>query len=204
MPATALGATAGNRLFYGILFLMSILLYRNYFYAGRVTVAETHYATLVSIVAVGYGCAALVSPVVTRRLTKPAYIAVLLAASAVVSGALGVTFIEVAYLVMGFFLGLAGQGIAISATTVLQEQAADSYRGRMFAFYDMMFNISFVVGAAVTAQFMPVTGKSAGLIAGVAIGYAVVAAAYWMAARQSAGGGPDGSIPADAAQASSS
>ena len=34
-PASALAATGGNRIFYGILFLMSILLWRNYFYSRR-------------------------------------------------------------------------------------------------------------------------------------------------------------------------
>lgn len=203
-PATALGVTGGNRLFYGIMFLMSILLYRNYFYRGSATTAEAHYATLVTVVAIGYGSAALVSPVVTRRLTKPAYITALLALSAVLSGVVGSTFNEVAYLVMGYFLGLAGQGIAISATTVLQEQAADSYRGRMFAFYDMMFNVCFVVGAVVSAQYMPVTGRSPQLVAAVGAGYAALTAGYWLTGRHSAGPGVGGSMPADAAQVSNS
>jgi MFS family permease len=205
-PATALGVTGGNRVFYGILFLMSILLYRKYFYAGvRSSVAEAHYGYLVGAVAVGYFCAALVTPPVTRRLTKPAYITLLLAVSAVLIGVLGETFTQVAYLVMGFCLGLAGQGIAICATTILQEQLADDYRGRAFSFYDMMFNITFAVGALVSVPFMPKDGKSSALIAVIAVGYAVVAAGYWLAGGHSAGRGVGGgSIPADLAQRSSS
>jgi MFS family permease len=203
-PAAALGATGGNRFFYGILFLMSILLYRNYFYRSHVTVAESHYTILVAIVGVGYGCAALVTPPVTRRLTKPAFITIALAASAVVIGAFGESFSQVPYLIMGFVLGLSGQSVAICATTILQEQLADDYRGRAFAFYDMFFNITFVVGALITAEFMPLTGKSPALIAAIAIGYAVVAAGYWIVGRHSAGRGVGGSIPADFAQRSSS
>ena len=41
-PAAALGATGGFSFLFGPLFLMSILLYRNYFYSSRVTVAEGH------------------------------------------------------------------------------------------------------------------------------------------------------------------
>jgi MFS family permease len=213
-PAAALGATGGNRLFYGVLFLMSILLYRNYFYHSTVTTAEGHYGTLVAVVAIGYGAAALVTPQVTRRLTKPAFMAVMLAVSAILVGGLGSTFDQVAYLVMGFFLGLAGQCIAICSATILQEQLADDYRGRAFSFYDMTFNITFVVGALVGAQFMPSTGKSPALVAVVAVGFAVVTVAFWLAVRHSAGPGswPAGSSgsgggtasPADAAQASSS
>ena len=47
-----------------------------------------------------------------------------------VIGTLGQTFDQIAYLFIAFCLGLAGQGIAICATTILQEQVADDYRGR--------------------------------------------------------------------------
>ncbi len=208
-PATALSAIGGNRFFYGILFLMSILLYRNYFYRGaRASVAETHYGYLVAAVAVGYFCAAIVTPYVTRRLTKPALITVTLAVSAVLIGTLGQTFGQIAYIVMGFFLGLAGQTMVICATTVLQEELTDDYRGRAFSLYDMMFNITFAVGALLSVPVMPLSGKSHVLIAVITAGYAVVAVAYWAAVRQSpmsVGGGADGiSSPSSAAQRSSS
>ncbi len=184
-PASALGGTGGNRFLYGILFLMSILLYRNYFYRGAApSTAETHYGYLVAFVAVGYFCAALVTPPVTRRLAKSAFIAVLLAASAVVIGVLGETFGQIGYLVMGFCLGLAGQGIAICATTILQEQLPDDYRGRAFSLYDMMFNITFAAGALLSVPFMPLTGKSHVLVGAVAVGYVIVAAGYWLAVRR--------------------
>jgi MFS family permease len=186
------------------------LLYRNFFYHGAApSTAETHYGYLVAAVAVGYFCAALVTPQVTRQLTKTAFIALLIAASAVVIGSLGETFSQLAYLFMGFCLGLAGQGVAICATTILQEQVGDEYRGRAFSLYDMMFNITFAVGALISVPFMPLNGKSHALIAVVAVGYAVVAGGYWLAARHSAGsvaGGLDGGTlsPSDAAQRSSS
>jgi hypothetical protein len=177
-PAAALAATAGNRLMYGALFLMSILLYRNYFYPSKVTVAEGHFVVLVTVTAVGYGCAALVTPPVTRRLSKAAWIIVLLAVSALVIGSLGETFRQVLYLVIGFCLGLAGQGVAICATTILQQEADDEYRGRMFAFYDMTFNLTYVAGAGLSVLVMPATGHSPVLVALVAAGYAVTAIGY--------------------------
>jgi len=206
-PAAALGATGGNRFLYGILFLMSILLYRNDFYHGAApSTAEAHYGYLVAAVAVGYFCAALVTPPVTRRLTKPAFIALLLVVSAVVIAGLGETFGQLAYLGMGFCLGLAGQGIAICATTILQEQLADDYRGRAFSLYDMMFNITFAVGALISVPFMPLSGKSHALVGVLAVGYGLVAAGYWLAARHPAGlsGGGGTSSPSDSAQRSSS
>jgi hypothetical protein len=205
-PAAALGATGGNRFLYGILFLMSLLLYRNYFYrlAGA-NAALGSYSLLVAASAVGYASAALVTPAATRRLAKPAWIAILLAAGAVVTGPLGATFSPLPFLIIGFALNLVSQGIAICSTTIIQEQVDDAYRGRVFAFYDMMFNVTFVAGAAISAAFMPVTGKSYPMLVVVAAGYLLTAAGYRVVSRQPAGGGTAGPpSPSAAAQASSS
>jgi MFS family permease len=204
-PGTALMVTGGFRFLFGILFLMAILLYRNSFYPSSVTRSEAHFATLVTVSAIGYGCAALVIPPLTRRLAKRTCIVLLLAASAVVTGALGETFAQIAFLIIGFCLYLAGQGIAICATTILQEEVDDAFRGRTFSFYDVMFNVTYVAGAGLSAAFMPNTGRSPTIIGLVAIGYAVAAAGYWIVSRQpSADGEPGTSSPSSAAQASSS
>jgi len=183
-PAAALGATGGFSFLFGPLFLMSVLLYRNYFYRSSVGVAEGHFGVLVVLSGIGYACAALVTPPVTRRLSKPAWITVLLAATAVVTFALGETFSQPAYLGIGFLLYLTRQGVAICATTILQEEVDDAYRGRIFAFYDMMFNAAYVAGAALSVVIMPADGHSPGLIGLVAAGYAILAAGYWLASRR--------------------
>jgi MFS family permease len=188
--ASALAATGGNRIFYGILFLMSLLLWRNYFYAHEsANKALAHYTILTLIVAIGYGAAAFVTPVATRRLTKSAFITTLLLIGAVIVGALGPPFTQPTFIALGFFLGLSSQGIAICATTILQEDLNDDYRGRAFSFYDVFFNALFVGGAGISAAFMPTSGKSVGLMVAIAIGYALVAAAYWAASRHTEGAG---------------
>ena len=205
--AAALGATGGFNFVFGPLFLMSILLYRNYFYRSSVSAAEGHFGALVLLSGIGFGCAALVTPLVTRRLPKPAWITLLLAGSAVVTLALGETFIQAAYLAIGFCLYLARQGVAISTVTILQEEVDDAYRGRVFAFYDMMSNAAYVAGAALSVVIMPATGHSPVLIALVAAGFAIVAAAYWLAAgrgQSSSGSGGGGMIPSATAQRNSS
>jgi MFS family permease len=204
--AAALGATGGFSFLFGPLFLMSILLYRNYFYRSSVSVAEGHFGALVVLSGIGYACAALVTPPVTRRLSKPAWITLLLAASAVVTLALGETFSQPAYLAIGFCLYLTRQSVAICAVTILQEEVDDAYRGRVFAFYDMMFNAAYVAGAALSVVMMPANGYSPSLIAVVAAGFAVVAAGYWLAVRRqsSSGSEPGGMMPSETAQRSNS
>jgi MFS family permease len=206
-PAAALGVTGGFSFLFGPLFLMSILLYRDYFYRSSVGVAEGHVGGLVIASGIGYACAALITPPVTRRLSKPAWITLLLLASAVATITLGETFIQVAYLAIGFCLYLTRQGVAICATTILQEEVDDAYRGRVFAFYDMMFNVPYVIGAALSAAFMPSNGHSPVIIGLVAAGYVIAAACYWLAAgrgQSSSGSGGDGIIPWAAAQSNSS
>jgi MFS family permease len=200
-PAAALGVTGGFSFLLGPLFLMAILLYRNYFYPSSASVAEGHFGTLVVIAGIGYFCAALVTPAVTRRLSKPAWITVLLAASAVVTVALGETFVQLAYLAIGFCLYLTRQGVAICATTILQEEVDDAYRGRAFAFYDMMFNVTYAIGAVIFAAFMPSDGRSPVIVGVVAAGYAIFAAAYWLSVR---GGSSPGSDPGSGSDAGSS
>jgi MFS family permease len=210
-PAAALGATGCFSLVFGPLFLMTILLYRNYFYRSSAGTAEGHLGALVALAGIGYACAALITPPATRRLSKPAWITVLLIVSAVITAALGETFVQAAYLAIGFCLYLTRQGIAICATTILQEQVQDAFRGRVFAFYDMMFNVTYVIGASIGAAFMPSDGRAPGLVAVIAIGYAVTAVGYWLLAGrgpQSAGdsGGAEsgGTMPSATAQRSSS
>jgi len=215
-PAAALGVTGGFSFLLGPLFLMAILLYRNYFYRSSVSVAEGHFGTLVVVAGIGYFCAALLTPSVTKRLSKPAWITVLLAASAVATVALGETFVELAYLGIGFCLYLTRQGVAICATTILQEEVDDAYRGRAFAFYDMMFNVTYAIGAVIFAAFMPSDGHSPAIVGVVAAGYAILAAAYWLSVRggsspdagpapgSASGSGSGGAMPSSAAQRSNS
>jgi Major Facilitator Superfamily len=209
-PAAALGVTGGYSFLFGPLFLMVILLFRDYFYRSSVGAAEGHLGGVVVASGIGYACAALVTPPATRRLSKPAWITVLVAFSAVVTLTLGETFNEAAYWAVGFCLYLARQGVAICATTILQEEVDDAYRGRVFAFYDMMFNVTFVAGAGLSAVFMPADGHSPAIVGLVAAGYAALAAGYWLARERgqssspAAGSGGGTGIPSAAAQRNSS
>jgi MFS family permease len=183
--AAALGATGSQRAMYGILLLTSILLYRNYFYAKSAANSSLAHFTLVVVAsAAGYGAAALLTPVVTRRLPTWGWISVLLAAGAVLTGALGPTFTQPAFLAIAFGLGVVAQGVAICGTTILQQEIGDAYRGRVFALYDMLFNVPFVIGAAAVAQVIPDSGKSAPVVLVAAAGYLLAALAYTLVSRR--------------------
>jgi uncharacterized membrane protein YgcG len=147
----------------------------------------------------------VITPPVTRRLSKPAWITVLLLASAVLTVTLGETFNQLAYLAIGFGLYLTRQGIAICAVTILQQEVTDEYRGRVFAFYDLMSNVPYVAGAALSAAFMPSDGHSPAIVALVAAGFAILAGAYWLARpRRQSSPGPSSPGPSSASGTSAS
>src|SRR5260370_37211198 len=126
-------------------------------------------------------------------------------ASAVVTVALGETFNQLAYLAIGFGLYLTRQGVAICAVTILQEEVADEYRGRAFAFYDRLSSGPYVAGAALSAAFIPSNGHSPAIIAVVAAGFAILAGAYWLARpRRQSSSGPSSSGPDSESGASAS
>jgi predicted MFS family arabinose efflux permease len=90
----------------------------------------------------------------------------------------GALFTEPAVLVAAYVLGLCAQGIKICVDTLVQESVDDSFRGRVFAIYDVIFNVSFVAAAAVGALVLPLTGKSYAVLVAIAAGYALTGLAY--------------------------
>ncbi|MBO0822043.1 MAG: MFS transporter [Nocardiopsaceae bacterium] len=194
-PRAALGATGAFNFLFGALFLTTIILYRNSFYPAQATVAASHIGQLAIFSAAGFACAAVVTPPATRRVAKQTWITAMLLAGAAVTFTLGEAFAPAAYLAIGFLIYLAKQSVAICSTTILQEDVEDAYRGRGFAFYDMMFNITNAAGGLVFASFMPVDGKAPGLIATIAVLFAAAGAVYWLSS---------GRIPSASAQRRSS
>ena len=99
---------------------------------------------------------------------------------------------------------LTRQGMAIASVTILQEGIEDGFRGRVFAFYDMLYNAAFALGAALFAVFMPPNGKSPAGRGGIAVGFVAAALGYWLSAGRpsasSAGeSSPSGEAPAGSA-----
>jgi hypothetical protein len=204
--AAALLATGAHRFGYGILLLMSVLLYRNYFYAHNgANVALKHYLILGISSAIGYGLAALVTPGATRRMSAAAWVTVLLAGGGAVTGLLGAGFRQLQFVVLGFMLGLVAQGLTIATTTIIQREVDDGFLGRMFSINDTVYNAAFVLGAVVSALFMPVTGRSYAMLAVAAVGYLAAAGGYWLVSGQPpAGDSPVPPTPSRPAQARSS
>jgi MFS family permease len=177
--AYALGAVGVHRALYGTLFVMALLLYRNYFYSGANGNKALGSVTLLVITsAVGYGLAALLTPQGVKWLTKDQWIALWLLVGGVVILVLGPTFDKYTYLVLGFALGLSAQCVKICVDTTVQQTVDDAYMGRVFSLYDMLFNVAFVIGPAVAVPFLPETGKSYPVVLVIGACYLAASAVY--------------------------
>ncbi len=182
--AYALGVIAAHRFCYGLSTVATILLYRNYFNDPADTdagLAGLSIAILVS--GLGFLTAAVVTPIVTARISPQRWIVVLLLAAAGCEVFPGALYTEPSLLVAAFVLGVSAQGVKICVDTLVQIGVDDAFRGRVFSVYDVVFNVVFVAAAAVGAVIVPSNGKSYGVVALIAVGYAATAAAYAGAVR---------------------
>lgn len=191
--AYALGVVFVHRALYGTLLVAGLLLYRNYFYhGGNGNTALGHATLLVITSAIGFGLAAVVTPQGVKRTGKDVFITAWLVIAGAVTILLGATFDQVAFLVLGFFMGLSAQCVKICVDTTVQQVVDDAYMGRVFSIYDMLYNVAYVVGPAIAVPFMPSTGKSLLLVVTIGLLYLAAAAGYAALTlrKTTAGGSP--------------
>jgi MFS family permease len=177
--AYALGSLGVHHALYGLITVQGLLLYRNYFYpSGNGNAALSHATALVATSAIGFGLAAVITPIGTKRVSMDAWITGSLVVGGVATATLGATFSQVPFLILGFLMGLSAQCVQICVDTILQRWADDAYLGRTFALQDMVYNVSYVLGPAIALAFLPGSGKSYAIVIAVGACYLAAAAAY--------------------------
>ena len=180
----ALLVIGAHRLFYGISTIATILLYRNYFHdhglwrAGLPGLAEVFGAS-----GVGVLLAAVITPKATARISKEAWIALLLAFAAAVELAFGTPYRQDLFVLAAGLLGFVAQGSKICVDTLVQETVDEVFLGRVFSVYDTLFNLTFVTAALLSVVGLPKSGRSYASIAVITGGYAVAAGCFWAATR---------------------
>jgi MFS family permease len=183
----ALVAIGAHRFFYGISTVSLLLLYRAYFHDdGIFRAGLAGLGQLFTLSAVGVLSAAAVTPFATRRLGKPRWITTVFAVAAVTEAVLGPPFLLQTFLPAALLLGFAAQASKICVDTIVQETVEDDFRGRVFSFYDVLFNVTFVAAAVVAAIFLPPSGKSYLVLGLISVGYAATALGYGAFSRRQA------------------
>ncbi|HEY2298159.1 MAG TPA: MFS transporter [Jatrophihabitans sp.] len=193
----ALGAIGVHRLCYGLFAVCTVLLFRNRFTPdGPLRVGLPGLAQVVVVIAIGGGLAALCTPTATRRIGFTRWSAALLAASGVIQLGLVLTYQLPVYLLAALLLGFCAQGLKISVDTIVQYEVADEFRGRVFALYDMLFNVALVTAALLTALILPADGYAPVSVVLIGLAYLATSACYTRLT------GGTGSISATAASTS--
>jgi MFS family permease len=178
----ALAALTTSRAAYGLVLVMTVLLFRNHF-TGR-TGGLSGLAAVVAASGVGTISAAVLTPRATRRMPKSSWIALVLVFGGVVEIALGLPFSAILMIAAGALIGFSAQASKICVDTIVQEQTDDAYRGRAFSLYDLLFNVAFVAAAAIAAVVLPDDGRSVTVVIIAGAGYALAGLCYYHAARR--------------------
>jgi len=177
-PLHALGVMAAQRLLYGMLFVAAILMSRSVFGDASGADALANFTIVLGFAAIGFGIAAVVTPVFGERVDRHRWIVLCLIVGAVGQGLLALSTQVWALLTAAVVVSFAVQGAKIAIDTIIQRDTDDSVRGRAFTLYDVLYNVAFISAAVVAGWTLPDSGYSAPVMAGLVVAYLVVAAIY--------------------------
>lgn len=167
--AASFVALAAHRLSFGVTTLLTLMLFRHTFTGtGVLRGGLAGVGEAVALAAAGLGVAALLTPWLVHHLGRPRTVRIALVTAAGTQLALAAWLTLPAVLGAAFLLGLAGQVVKLSADAGVQGEVGDEVRGRVFALYDAVFNVCYVVAVAVAALLAPPTGVAPWLVAATA------------------------------------
>ncbi|MFI6300736.1 MFS transporter [Amycolatopsis thailandensis] len=180
-PSVTAGFIAlfAHRASYGISLLVTVLLMRNHFAAGMPGLGR---------MAAFAGAGILVAGLLTARLIRLfGRLRVVLGAlvlAAVAQSALGLPMLVPTALLAAFLVTGAGQVLKLCVDSSVQLDVADEARGRVFALYDTLFNITQVAAVSLAATVIPDDGVSPGLLIAATVLYLAGAAGHLLAVRK--------------------
>lgn len=181
----ALALIGVHRIGYGLLTIAAVLLCRSYLSDPQdVDAGLALVALVLGVTGAGFGVGAVVTPWAVARIGLVSWVLACLVAAAATQSAFVVTVRLPVLLVGVFLLGVTAQGIKVSVDSVVQTSVDDAYRGRVFSFYDVVFNAAFIVAALVAVVVIPPDGYSRVLFAGVGLLYLVAAVVYRAESRR--------------------
>lgn len=167
-------ALAAHRLAFGVTTLVTLLLFRYAFTdQGLLRSGFAGLGEAVVLAAAGLGLAALVTPWLVRRWDRARTVRTALVVAAVTQLGLAALLSLPAVMVAAFVVGLAGQVVKLCTDSAVQGEAGDGVLGRVFALYDIVFNVGYVLAVAATALLSPPDGRAPWLLAGAALLYVV-------------------------------
>ncbi|MHB1614673.1 MAG: MFS transporter, partial [Actinomycetes bacterium] len=153
---SSLVALAAHRFAYGLATISTVLLFRNYFaHSAGSASGLLGLSAAVAASALGYLLGAVATPAVGTHLPVSRWLAALLGAAALAEAVLATPFQVVPLIIGAGLLGIVAQSLTIGVSAIVQLDIDDAYRGRVFALYDIIFNVSFVLATIAAAAALP-------------------------------------------------
>ncbi|MFE5563834.1 MFS transporter [Amycolatopsis japonica] len=180
-PSVTAGFVAlfAHRASYGISLLVTVLLMRNHFAAGMTGLGE-----MAAFAGAGILVAGLLTAWLIKRFGRVRVVVGALVLAAAAQSALGLPMTIPTALLAAFLVTGAGQVLKLCVDSSVQLDVADEARGRVFALYDTLFNITQVVAVSLAATVIPADGRSPGLLVTATVLYLAGAAGHLLAVRK--------------------
>ncbi|MFD9889600.1 MFS transporter [Amycolatopsis sp. NPDC059027] len=180
-------ALFAHRASFGASLLVTTLLMRNYFTnQGVFRAGLPGLGQMVALGGAGLLVAGLLTAWLVRVFGRLRVVLGALVLAALAQSALGLPMLLPTALLASFVITGAGQVLKLCVDSSIQIDVADEARGRVFALYDTLFNITQVAAVTLTALFVPDDGRSPGLLVAATICYLLGGAGYLLATRRAA------------------
>jgi MFS family permease len=166
IPDTLRGIAAVSMQRSGItaLTLMALLLERNTFNDPLDPDAGlAGFGIALAIAGIGIGLGAIISPFGVIKFGRHRWMRLLMFSCVPPLLIYAYEVNEFTMIASAFFVGLCGQGIKVTNDALVQSKIKDEYRGRVFAFYDVVVNAGIVTGAIGAALLLPDSGVTSNL-----------------------------------------
>ncbi|MPZ82641.1 MAG: MFS transporter [Actinophytocola sp.] len=192
-PSVAAGfcALLAHRASFGISLLLTVLLMRFSFEDfGPIEAGLPGLGVILGCGAIGIFVAGMTTARLVTGLGRKRTVIGALAIAAVAQLGLGLPMIMPTALVAAFLIACAGQVVKLCVDAAVQRDIGDETRGRVFALYDMLFNITQVVAVGIAAAVIPANGESPTLIVAATVLYLVGMVGFELVTRRGAAAEP--------------
>jgi MFS family permease len=189
VPSVAAGfcALLAHRAAFGISLLLTVLLMRFSFEDfGPIKAGLPGLGVVLGCGAIGIFVAGLTTARLVTGLGRKRTVLGCLVIAAVAQLTLGLPMIMPTALAAAFLIAYAGQVIKLCVDAAVQRDIGDETRGRVFALYDMLFNITQVIAIGIAAAVIPPNGESAALIIIATVLYLLGMAGFELVTRRGA------------------
>ncbi|NKQ53271.1 MFS transporter [Amycolatopsis sp. K13G38] len=186
-PTVTAGFVAlfAHRASYGISLLLTVLLMRFALRdAGPLKSGLPGLGQMALLAGLGILLAGISTPRLVRKFGRHRVVLGALGLAAIAQIGLGLPMELATILGASFVITGAGQVLKLCVDSAIQSDVPDEARGRVFALYDTLFNITQVAAVAIAAAFTPLNGRSPLLLIVATAVYLLGGAGYLLAIRR--------------------